>query len=290
MKVSDKIKPYILLSPVLFIIISILGYGIINCVMESLGYFPPAGLSHITTKYYREVLGSNSFKSSLKFSLYSSMVSSVLSAIIGVLVSWAILVVDTKRKFIKSVCKFPIIVPHTVVVILMFNIISQSGVISRILYNLGIIRFQNSFPNLVFDKFGVGIILTYMWKEIPFIVTVIYGVMIKINEELFQAALNLGANRIKAFLYVILPITMPAVLSCFLIVFAFCFGSFEVPYLLGPTEPKALPVKAYIDYSSSDLQNRPYAMVVNMILIFVSIILIYLYQKIYKIFTSHKKL
>ena len=50
------------------------------------------------------------------------------------------------------------------------------------------------------------------------------------------------------------------------IIFAFSFGAYEVPFLLGPTTPNALPVKAYIEYSSPELFNRPYAMVINCIL------------------------
>ncbi|MBE6056036.1 MAG: sugar ABC transporter permease, partial [Clostridium sp.] len=62
------------------------------------------------------------------------------------------------------------------------------------------------------------------------------------------------------------------------------FGAFEVPYLLGPTTPKLLPVKAYIEYSSPDLTNRPYAMVINTILIVISTFLIVLYKKSLDIF------
>ncbi len=74
----------------------------------------------------------------------------------------------------------------------------------------------------------------------------------------------------KLFFNVIFPILMPSILSSFIIIFAFSFGAFEVPYLLGPTTPKSLPVKAYIEYSNPDLTNRPYAMVINTILIVIS--------------------
>ena len=37
---ESKLKPYILLAPVAIILISIMGFGIANCVMQSLGYMP----------------------------------------------------------------------------------------------------------------------------------------------------------------------------------------------------------------------------------------------------------
>lgn len=75
-----------------------------------------------------------------------------------------------------------------------------------------------------------------------------------------------------------------SILSSFIIIFAFSFGAFEVPYLLGPTTPKSLSVKAYIEYSNPDLTNRPYAMVINTILIVISTFLIILYRKSLDIF------
>ena len=56
---------------------------------------------------------------------------------------------------------------------------------------------------------------------------------------------------------------MPAIKKAFLIILAFSFGAYELPFLLGPTLPKALPVQAYIEYLSPDLLNRPYAMALN---------------------------
>ncbi len=95
---------------------------------------------------------------------------------------------------------------------------------------------------------------------------------------------NTGASKTQTFFYVIFPMLVPSILSSFIIIFAFSFGAFEVPYLLGPTTPKSLSVKAYIEYSNPDLTNRPYAMVINTILIVISTFLIILYRKSLDIF------
>lgn len=289
LKVKNKslrkiFKPYFLLSPVLFIIICILGFGVVSCLLQSLGYFPTVGLEEITFKYYKEVFKSKDFIESLNFSLYTSLVSSILAVIIGVIAAYCIFVNSKRDSIVNTMYKLPIIVPHTVAALLIFNVLSQSGIISRVLYHVGLIRDVSQFPLLIFDKKGLGIVLAYIWKEVPFVAMVVYGVMSNINKKLFDAALNLGASRKKAFFHVMLPLIMPSILSSFLIVFAFSFGAFEVPYLLGPTTPKALPVKAYIEYSSADLSNRPYAMVINTILILTTSILIFLYERSYTLF------
>lgn len=282
--IEEKMKPYFLLSPVLIIIVSILGFGIVNCVLQSLGYFPVAGLREITFKYYREVFTSADFIQSLNFSVYTSMVSSILSVVMGISIAYFILISNKGNSVLNKIYRIPIIVPHTVVVLLVFNVLSQSGVISRVFYYMGIIKNTSQFPLFILDRKGLGIITAYVWKEVPFIALVVYGTMSRVNKKLFEAALNLGASKKRAFFYVVLPLIMPSVVSCFLIVFAFSFGSFEVPYLIGPTFPKALPVKAYIEYSNSDLTNRPYAMVINTILIIITSILVFLYERCFSLF------
>jgi putative spermidine/putrescine transport system permease protein len=49
-----------------------------------------------------------------------------------------------------------------------------------------------------------------------------------------------------------------------------CFGSYEIPMLLGITMPRTLPVEIYYQYEHFDLQHRPYAMALNTVLILIS--------------------
>lgn len=277
------IRPYILLAPALFIILGIFMTGIIVGFAQSLGYFPVIGLKEITLKYYRDILADCEFLTALKFSLYISLVSSILAIILGVALA-CLMLQNKHRKGVEQVLyKLPVIVPHIVAALLVYNIVSQSGILSRIFYNLGIINTQKEFPILIFDKGGIGIITAYLWKEIPFIAMVVYTVLGNINDRLTEAALNLGANKGQIFWHVLLPLAMPSVISSFIIIFAFSFGAFEVPYLLGPTSPKTLAVKAYIEYSNSDLCNRPYAMAINSILTIFSVLLIWGYERAFKI-------
>jgi putative spermidine/putrescine transport system permease protein len=76
---------------------------------------------------------------------------------------------------------------------------------------------------------------------------------------------------------------MPSIASAFIIIFAFSFGAFEVPYLLGPTFPRTLPVLAFQRYNSLDLSNRPYSMVIAVTLAAVSFALILIYKKLIKL-------
>lgn len=281
----SKIKPYLLIAPAALLLLFIMGVGICTCILQSLGYFPLIGLDSITFDYYKEILSNQQFINSLILSLKTSIISSLIATIIGILLAYLM----TKSKFSKLryfLLNLPIIVPHIIVVMLAFAVFSKTGIIARILYNLNLINDSREFVSLVNDKAGIGIIIVYIYKGMPFIAITVYNILKSLDFKLEDVALNLGANKFQVLKLVIMPQIMPTILSSFIVIFAFSFGSFEVPYLIGATNPKALPVNAYINYINTDLAQRPLSMAMNSILTGISFILLILYNLI---FTKLKK-
>lgn len=281
----SKIKPYLLIAPAALLLLFIMGVGICTCILQSLGYFPLIGLDNITFGYYKEILSNQQFINSLMLSLKTSIISSIIATIIGILLAYLM----TKSRVSKLRCfllNLPIIVPHIIVVMLAFAVFSKTGIIARILYNLNLINDSREFVSLVNDKAGIGIIIVYIYKGMPFIAITVYNILKSLDVKLEDVALNLGANKFQVLKLVIMPQIMPTILSSFIVIFAFSFGSFEVPYLIGATNPKALPVNAYINYINTDLAQRPLSMAMNSILTGISFILLILYNLI---FTKLKK-
>lgn len=277
---ENKLKPYLLLAPISILLILIMGVGILNCIFQSIGYIPSIGLNNFTLDYYKEILRDETFLKSLIFSLKTSFISSFICVVVGTLLAYTL----SKNKYSKlkvNLLNLPIVTPHIVVVIIVFMIFSQSGILSRILYNLGVIKDSSEFTQLVLDENGIGIILVYLWKGIPFVIITAYNILKNISETLENVAINLGANKLQVFRFILLPLAMPSIITSFIILFAYSFGSFEVPFLIGPSTPKALSVQAYISYSSSDLMQRPIAMSINVILSGVSIFMLLIYNKVF---------
>lgn len=281
-------QPYILLLPALVLLVGLFLGGVTLALVQSLGYFPLVGLKEITFQYYFEVWSSPEFLAALGYSLYLSFVSSVIAVIIGVFLAYQLIKLPQEHWLIKLIYKLPIIVPHIIASLLVFLFLTQSGLLSRVLYQLGFIEKLQDFPRLVFDRWGIGIILVYIWKEVPFIALVTYTVLKHINNSFSEVAANLGASRWQIFWNIYFPLSLPSIGSAFIIVFAFSFGAFEIPYLLGPTYPKTLPVLAYQKYISSDLLQRPYAMVITMTLTIICLGLIYLYKKLLDLMLQYK--
>lgn len=281
----SKIKPYLLIAPAALLLLFIMGVGICTCILQSLGYFPLIGLDSITFDYYKEILSNQQFINSLILSLKTSIISSIIATVIGVLLAY-LMTKNGVSKLRYFLLNLPIIVPHIIAVMLAFAVFSKTGIIARILYNLNIISDSSEFVSLVNDKVGIGIIIVYIYKGMPFIAITVYNILKSLDVKLEDVALNLGANKFQVLKLVIMPQIMPTILSSFIVIFAFSFGSFEVPYLIGATNPKALPVNAYINYINTDLAQRPLSMAMNSILTGISFILLILYNLI---FTKLKK-
>ncbi|TGE39932.1 ABC transporter permease subunit [Desulfosporosinus fructosivorans] len=275
----SKFKPYIMILPVA-LLMAIFIIGLINGVLQSFGIIPAAGLTKFTLSYYREVLNNGDLTASLWLSVYISVASSLIAVVMGVLVSVAATASGLVKSKFFQILKIPVIIPHAVSALLMLNLFSQSGIIARMAYQMHLIQGQEGFLSIMFDESSLGLILTYSWKEIPFVIMVVVTIMANINASLGEAAVNLGASKWKVFKHITLPLCLPAITTSFIIIFAYSFGAFEIPYLLGATHPKALPVRAFVEYVHPDIAHRPYAMVLNSIMIIFTMVVTYIYYKI----------
>lgn len=280
--------PYLMLSPVLFILGAFFIGGILLAFLQSLGYFPIIGLEKFTLIYYKEVITSPDFMAALGHSFYICVVSTLISTVIGVYLAYYIAGLSHKNKGIDFLYKIPIAVPHIVAALMIVFMVSQGGIIARLVMKMGFISEPNQFPSLIYSKNAIGIILIYIWKEVPFITLMVYTVMANIQKNLGEVALTLGASKRQVFYHVILPLSTPAIMSASVIVFAYSFGAFEIPYLLGATYPRTLPVWAYLNYISPDLTNRPIAMVISMIITVLAIIMVWLYTASLKKLVRYK--
>ena len=274
-----RLAPYLLNLPLVILSLIFIA-GIVNGLLQSFGLIPDLGLYEFTFKYYLEIFKRPDLLGSIGLSLYISLVSSLLAAVFGVLLSLLIVMTGKAKGLTMNIVKIPIIIPHIVVAFFVIAIFSQNGLLARLMYSLGLISSQTDFPALLYTDNAFGIILAYLWKEIPFVAFFVITIMANISSTLGEAARNLGASQWQTFWHVTLPLCLPSIKNAFLIVFAFSLGAYELPYLLGATMPKALPVQAYIEYMHPDLLHRPYAMALNGIMFFVSLFIVVLYYRL----------
>lgn len=261
---GGRIKIALLLAPALLVIGVLFSGGIIVALVQSLGYMPAVGQTEFSFAAYREVLGDKDFLNSLLLTLYVAGASTGISTVLAVLAALALR--QSSGRISAVVFQLPITIPHLVAAVGIALVVSQTGLGARLAAALGLIGEPREFPALLYDRYSIGIILTYVWKEMPFIALVVLASLRGVAGELEEVARTLGASAWQRFWYVVFPVISPGIIAASLIVFAFTFGAFEVPFLLGKTYPTILPVMAYNEYRDLDLAARPVAMAINVLI------------------------
>ncbi|MDQ3318196.1 MAG: ABC transporter permease subunit [Actinomycetota bacterium] len=261
---GGRLKIALLLAPALVVIGVLFAGGLVVAFVQSLGYVPAIGMTDLTLDAYREILSDEDFFDSLVLTLYVSGVSTGVATVLAVVAALALR--RSSGRVSAVVFQLPITIPHLVAAVGIALVVGQTGLGARIAALLGLVGEPGDFPALLYDEYSVGIILTYVWKEVPFIALVVLASLRGVASELEDVARTLGAGAWQRFWYVVFPVISPSVVAASLLVFAFTFGAFEVPYLLGKSYPTILPVMAYNEYRDIDLSARPTAMAINVLI------------------------
>lgn len=272
----------IMLAPTLTIIIVLfigaLGYGFI----QSLGWNPRIGAYDINLDAYWNIIAgeehSQSFWTGLSLTLWVSFASTFLSAILAIGAAMLLRQTFVGKRVATFLFQLNLPIPHVVAAIGISFLLSQSGLFSRIGASLNIISFPNEFPVVIKDSYGIGIIIAYLWKEVPFVGIIVLAILQSLGQDYEDIARSLGANAWQRFRYVILPLIMPGILSASIIVFAFTFGAYEVPALLGIRYPRMLSVTALRFFNDPDLNARAEGMAMSMIIALIVLILVVFYM------------
>ena len=267
----------IMLAPTLAIIIFLfiggLGYG----ALVSLGWQPRIGQTDLSLDAYYSILFSEqhsaTFWHGLLLTLWVSFASTFLSAVLALASALLLRQTFVGKRIATFLFQFNLPVPHVVAAVGILFVFSQSGLLSRTGAQLGLLSSPSDFPIVVKDKFGFGIILSFVWKEVPFVGVIVLAILQSLGADYEDLARSLGANRWQRFRNVILPLVMPGMLSASILVFAFTFGSYEVPALLGIRFPRTLTVTAVRFFRDPDLNARTEGMAISII---ISIIVFFL--------------
>jgi putative spermidine/putrescine transport system permease protein len=270
----------LMLAPALTVIIALFGGGLLSALLQSLGYMPLIGRHELNLDSYQQILTDPVFYRSLGLTLWISLVSTSLATILAVISALALRRPFRGKRGVTFIYQLNLPIPHLVGAVGILLLFAQSGFLARLAYFGGLIQEPSQFPALVYDPYAIGIILEYVWKTTFFMGVIVLATLQAAGEAYEDVARTLGAGRWQRFWYVIVPTIRPAVLSSSVLVLAFTFGSFEVPYLLGQRFPSALPVLAYRRYVDPDLNARPEAMALSVIISALITLLILLYMRL----------
>ena len=151
---------------------------------------------------------------------------------------------------LKFLYRWPLFIPFIVAAQCMRTFLAKNGMLNNTLDTLGLID-SGQLSGLLDWR---GIIVTFVWKETPFVTLLVAGVMASLDRATIEAAKNLGASGPRILVEIILPQVMGAMLVGLILAFVTMLSVLSVPIMLSGGSPTmitvdmAFRVNSYGDY------------------------------------------
>ncbi len=118
------------------------------------------------------------------------------------------------------------------------SILENNGLLNQLFQKIGLIALYNNIFGTDIQFFRMintqgAVVLGMVYNYLPFMILPIYSVIVKMDSSLIEAARDLGANTFNVFRRVILPLSLPGVLSGITMVFVPSVSTFAISKMLG---------------------------------------------------------
>ena len=160
-------------------------------------------------------------------SIWLSLFASLICLIIGYPVAYFIAQCKPlTQRFLEMLIMLPMCMSFLLRTLAWVGMLEDTGIINTLLQHIGI-------SPLPLIRTNGAVILGMVYNYLPFMILPIYSVIIKLDHSLLEAARDLGANSLTVFRKVVLPLSLPGVLSGITMVFVPSVSTFAISRMLG---------------------------------------------------------
>ena len=216
---KNKLKilsgPYIFWA-VAFIIIPlamIFSYGLTN----KGGGYTFANIASIATAEHAKALS---------LSINLSLIATGICLIVGYPLAYILAHMKSRTGLIIFIFILPMWMNFLLRTLAWQTLLEKTGVINTVLTAIGL-------PTISIINTSKAIVLGMVYNFLPFMVLPLYNSITKIDESVINAARDLGANSFQTFCKIILPLTIPGIISGITMVFVPALTTFVISKLLG---------------------------------------------------------
>lgn len=177
-----------------------------------------------TLKWYGELFKNTTLLLALKNTLIVAIVSTVVSTVIGTISAYGLYKYDFPlKKIVNRLLYIPVVIPEIVLGI------SLLAIYTVFKLELGI----------------TTLILAHISFSIPFVIINVRNILEQMDGNLILAANDLGASKLKTFLYVTIPSLMPGILSGAELAFTLSLDDVVISYFTAGPGSNTLPLQIY---------------------------------------------
>lgn len=182
---------------------------------------------YFTLDNFKRFFSDETFPNVLKRSLGIALSTTLVCILLGYPAAYIISKAEGKKKsLLVLLMTMPMWINMLVRTYALMGILADNGLLNSVLSFFGI-------PTVKIMYTDFAVMLGMVYDFLPFMVLQIHGSLEKMDKSLLEAAADLGAGKGKTFMKVVLPLSIPGVLSGITLVFLPAVSSYFIPNILG---------------------------------------------------------
>ena len=215
------------------------------------GNIPTLPIKSFSTKWFSAAFSDTTLTSALLRSVLIAVVNGLAATLLGVMAAVSLARGQFRlRGVVVTLMLLPLVVPYIVLAVGLVVLLHEFGIATSL----------------------AAVLAGHVVISLPYSVLVILPRLRTLDPSITEAALDLGASQLRAFLLVTLPLLGPALLSSFLIAFTVSFDEFAIASFLAPPGSPTYPVFLYAGARTPAL--LPEVIAIGSIIIVVSLCIV----------------
>lgn len=241
---------FLLLAPAMALIAALflfpLGLSLHSAFTNEAGAFTLAQFVKAQELYSTDIL----------FTLFIVITASLLTGLCSLAIAGTIALSETRWLVgaLKWLYRWPLFIPFIVAAQCMRTFLAKNGLMNNTFVSLGLMDPASATSLLDWR----GIIITFVWKQTPFVTLLLAGAIASLDRSTIEAARNLGASRLRAMIEIVIPQVLPVLLVGLVLSFVTMMSVLSVPLMVAGSQPTLLTVdmafriNSYGDYRTAN--------------------------------------
>jgi ABC-type spermidine/putrescine transport system permease subunit I len=190
------------------------------------------------------------------FTLVIIALSTLLIGIASIAIGGYLMLGENPRAvaLLRWLYRWPLFIPFVVAAQCMRSFLAKNGLMNNTLVGLGILDVSQTTSFLDWR----GIVITFVWKQTPFVALLVAGAMASLDRSTIEAARNLGASRVRILVEILVPQVMPTLVVGLILSFVTMMSVLSVPLMISGESPTmmtvdmAFRINNYGDYGTAN--------------------------------------
>jgi putative spermidine/putrescine transport system permease protein len=198
----------------------------------------------------------NLYGHDIVFTAWIVCLAVALTALLAVLIA-GYLTLGSNRLAVRVLAwlyRWPLFVPMVCAAQIMRGFLARNGMLNNALVGVGVLTPAQTASLLDWR----GILITFIWKQLPFVTLLVAGAMASLDRSMIEAARDVGAGRVRVLFGIILPLVRAPLLVACVLTFVTLMSVLSVPIMLSADSPTMITVDmayritTFGDYATAD--------------------------------------